>query len=111
MATMQMNVRMDSVLKRAGDAALVRAGLTPTLAVRALWEYLAVHGSLPAEIDPGSVRDDAAPAPTDPREAGASIVAGFYERIGVDGGVLPEPDYEALRESLADERLAELERA
>lgn len=48
--TTQFNVRMDAVLKKAGDEALRRAGLTPTEAVRALWEYVSQPSLNPAEI-------------------------------------------------------------
>ena len=34
----QINVRLDADLKRSGDAALSRAGMTPSQAVRALWQ-------------------------------------------------------------------------
>ena len=37
----QINVRLDADLKRSGDAALSRAGLTPSQAVRALWQLAA----------------------------------------------------------------------
>lgn len=40
--TSQVNARIDAELKRSGDAALAAAGLTPTQAVRALWD-LATH--------------------------------------------------------------------
>ena len=33
----QINVRLDADLKRSGDAALSKAGMTPSQAVRALW--------------------------------------------------------------------------
>lgn len=37
-ATTQINVRIDRKLKDSGDAALSGAGLTPSEAIRALWE-------------------------------------------------------------------------
>ena len=37
----QINVRLDADLKRSGDAALSRAGMTPSQAVRALWQLAA----------------------------------------------------------------------
>ena len=39
-ATSQLNVRMDSELRSAGDAVLERAGVTPAEVVRALWAKL-----------------------------------------------------------------------
>lgn len=37
-ATAQINVRLDSRLKEAGDRGLARRGITPSQAVRALWK-------------------------------------------------------------------------
>ena len=42
--TAQVNVRMDASLKAAGDEGLARAGITPSEAVRALWEAAAEGG-------------------------------------------------------------------
>lgn len=44
----QMNVRMDRQLKDAGDAVLAQIGMTPSQAVRTLWEYLVVNGRMPS---------------------------------------------------------------
>lgn len=49
-ADAQVNARMDSDLKRAGDAALAKAGWTPTQAVRALWSFAAKHADDPEKI-------------------------------------------------------------
>ena len=43
-----MNVRMDRQLKEAGDAVLAHIGMTPSQAVRTLWEYLVVNGRMPS---------------------------------------------------------------
>ena len=43
LAMAQMNTRIDADLKQRGDAALKRAGYTPSQAVRALWEFAAAH--------------------------------------------------------------------
>ena len=40
-ASSQLNVRIDSDLKRAGDAVFTSIGLSPSQAVRALWELAA----------------------------------------------------------------------
>lgn len=39
MATTQMNIRISPSVKQAGDAALDKAGYSPTRAIRALWEF------------------------------------------------------------------------
>ena len=50
MATTQMNVRIDADVKRRGDAALARAGFTPTQAVRRVWEHVAALADSPEEV-------------------------------------------------------------
>ena len=44
-ATVQLNARMNRELKKAGDEALARIGLSPTEAVRALWAKAAKRGA------------------------------------------------------------------
>lgn len=44
--SIQMNVRIDRQLKEAGDAVLAHIGMTPSKAVRTLWEYLVVNGRM-----------------------------------------------------------------
>lgn len=46
----QMNVRLSTDLKTRGDAALQAAGLTPSAAVRALWQFAADHEHEPLVI-------------------------------------------------------------
>lgn len=43
-ATAQINVRIDRELKEAGDRELERLGITPSQAVRALWEKFSEGG-------------------------------------------------------------------
>lgn len=47
MEVAQLNARIDLQVKREGDAALARAGVSATEAIRALWNYLAETGRLP----------------------------------------------------------------
>ena len=49
-ADAQVNARMDSELKRSGDAALAKAGWTPTQAVRALWAFASKHATEPEKV-------------------------------------------------------------
>lgn len=44
-ATTQLNARLDCDLKASGDEALLLIGLSPTQAVRALWEKAAKRGN------------------------------------------------------------------
>lgn len=46
-ATVQLNTRIDPMLKAGGDAVLTRNGLGPSDAIRALWVYLVEHQTLP----------------------------------------------------------------
>lgn len=46
----QVNARIDADLKREGDEGLAAAGLTPTQAVRAVWELAARHKDQPEKI-------------------------------------------------------------
>lgn len=46
----QINVRIDSSLKRQGDAALQQAGYTPSQAIRLLWRKAASHANRPETI-------------------------------------------------------------
>ena len=46
----QINVRLDADLKRSGDAALSRAGMTPSQAVRALWRLAASLADRPGAL-------------------------------------------------------------
>lgn len=43
----QLNTRIDPMLKAGGDAVLTRNGLGPSDAIRALWAYLVEHQALP----------------------------------------------------------------
>ena len=56
----QINVRLDADLKRRGDAALSMAGMTPSQAVRALWQLAASladrPGALQDILSPGRAR-------------------------------------------------------
>ncbi len=48
--TAMVNVRMARSLKERGDAALAKAGFTPTSAVRAVWEFAADHEGEPEKV-------------------------------------------------------------
>lgn len=49
-ASAQINVRLDANLKRIGDAALSSAGMTPSQAVRALWQLAASLADRPGAL-------------------------------------------------------------
>ena len=66
-APAQINVRLDRELKEAGDRELERMGVTPSQAVRALWEKLARGGE-----DAEAVRKLLAEPPEPAREMSAA---------------------------------------
>ncbi len=49
-AMAQINVRIDRDLKQRGDMALAEAGISPSEAIRALWNKVAQRGSAVAEV-------------------------------------------------------------
>ena len=109
MEAAQMNVRLDRALKQSGDAVIAARGYTPSRVVRALWEYLSVHAELPPALERVLRQEnyEEAPAPPDSvASEGARIVAGFYERAGIEQPTAPV-DYEELREDAAIGRLRE----
>jgi RHH-type rel operon transcriptional repressor/antitoxin RelB len=60
MAMAQVNARISSDLKARGDAALQAAGLSPTQAVRALWELAVRYAETPQALTRALFPDQAA---------------------------------------------------
>ena len=50
MTTSQLNVRIDSGLKKRGDEVLAREGIASAQAIKALWEYLALEQRMPPDL-------------------------------------------------------------
>lgn len=110
MAAVQMNIRMDSTLKEAGNAAIAELGLTPSQVVRALWEYVAVQGNLPPMLGRAFKTHANGENSENDRhlshvDGGAAIVSTFYETIGIDEPLRESIDYDELRELAAAEQL------
>ena len=115
-AVAQVNARIDVNLKTAGDAALAKAGLTPTKAIRALWQRFAELADQPEKIrELVESRDVLAPAERAEQERklslareGSMIVSrSLAERGVVVPEGLEELSYEELREQVLLERLRE----
>ena len=116
-ATAQINARIDADLKASGDVALAKAGLTPTKAIRMMWERFASLADQPEKIselvsNQSPRLSPEARAERDRRLAlvreGATIVSRSLASRGV--AVLEgfaEPSYEELREQALLERLSE----
>lgn len=116
-AVVQMNVRLDAELKAKGDGVLERVGLTPTKAVRALWERLASCSDRPEKVTELLMPQE---RPSDESEdaerfrklriarEGAQIVARSLAERGIElSSVTDDTPYEELRERVLVERLQE----
>ena len=116
-AVVQMNVRIDSQLKDAGDRVLEKAGLSPTKAVRALWERLASFSDAPEKVvellspsegtSASSIEAERARKLRAAQE-GAQIVARSLAKQGIDmSSIADDTPYDELRERALMERLRE----
>ena len=115
--TVQMNTRMSRALKERGDAALERAGYSPSQAVRKLWEFAARNAHNPRALQ--TLFDDEAEA--EQREAeeerarrreamqkSMNIMADAYERLGITpSDWTKNASYEEMRDYALLERLRE----
>lgn len=97
----QLNVRMDSELKADGTAALASIGLTPTEAVRALWQRAAERGESLEKVR-ALVEGNAAGEGglTNGLKEGRETMLDILKRLGLD---------KAKPLDLTDEELMELE--
>lgn len=106
----QMNVRMDRQLKDAGDAVLAQIGMTPSQAVRELWQYLTENGHMPAKKNNDEAPSDDIRSKTRlPHVSeGAALVSSFYERFSIQR---PSPDeafdYDELYDQMMIERFSD----
>lgn len=109
MSATQMNVRIDSSLKNAGDAVLAAYGFTASQAIRALWEYLTTQEALPPALVKMILQEQSQDVPDqnqkkDIRNEGANLLAGFYDKVGIAPHDFSEISYEELRELAAQEQ-------
>lgn len=107
----QMNVRMDRQLKEAGDAVLAHIGMTPSQAVRELWQYLTENGHMPVakKNDDEVLLDDIRSKASSSRVSeGAALISKFYERFSIQR---PSPDeafdYDELYDQMMSERFSD----
>lgn len=109
--SIQMNVRIDRQLKEAGDAVLAHIGMTPSQAVRELWQYLTENGHMPVakknndEVLSDDIRSKASPSHV---SEGAALISNFYERFSIQR---PSPDeafdYDELYDQMMSERFSD----
>ena len=105
MSLAQINVRMDPSLKEAGSSVITRLGYTPTQAIRALWEYAAVQGTLPGALVQILRSEKGSRSSDEGQPDGTALVAPFYERLGIPVPTEGTTSYEELRELAASEQL------
>lgn len=107
----QMNVRLDPQLKEAGDAVLASLGMTPSQAVRELWQYLTENGHMPVakRNNDEAPSDDMRSTASSPHlSEGAALVSSYYERF-----LIPRPspdeayDYDELYDQMMSERFGD----
>ncbi len=106
----QMNVRLDSQLKEAGDAVLASLGMTPSQAVRELWQYLTENGHMPIakrnndEVLPDDIRSKASSSHV---SEGAALISNYYERFSIPR-LSPDEvfDYDELYDQMMSERFS-----
>ena len=101
MATSQLNVRIDSNLKKKGDEVLAREGMAGAQAIKALWEYLALEQRMPPNLT-GRRRQGEA-------DRSARFEPGLAVRLAAERGIslsadtVPTPTREERYEELLDQ--------
>lgn len=113
----QINVRLDADLKRSGDAALSRAGMTPSQAVRALWRLAASladrPGALQDILSPGRARaeqrerEKAAKHKLELIDQGSQLFAAVCRESGIDLAKVQPSDNEELKRNAYADRYGE----
>lgn len=109
----QINVRLDADLKRSGDVALSRAGMTPSQAVRALWQLAASLTDRPGVLEdillPNRARaeqrerEKAARRKLELIDMGSQLFAAACGESGIDmAKAQPSDDEELKRNAYAD---------
>lgn len=109
----QINVRLDADLKRSGDVALSRAGMTPSQAVRALWQLAASLTDRPGVLQdillPNRARaeqrerEKAAKRKLELIDMGSHLFASACGESGIDmARAQPSDDEELKRTAYAD---------
>jgi len=115
MTTVQLNARIDGELKASGDAALAIIGLSPSQAVRALWQKASLRGKdleEVAELLAPSKQTRRADAEEDLADAsvrrGWDYMDAAYASLGIDASTVRDYPADELLEDALQERLAEM---
>lgn len=110
-ATTQLNARLDCDLKASGDEALLLIGLSPTQAVRALWEKAAKRGNdleqVAALLSPEAQKTEQSGADEVVR-SGWAFMDEAYESLGISLDAVSDlPDDNEMLENALYEKLVE----
>ena len=99
-----MNVRIDRQLKEAGDTVLAHIGMTPSQAVRALWEYLVINERMPSKEGSAEIlSDEANQRFVESRAAqGSHIIRDSCLKYGI-----PIPEFSVDYDDLYEEAMAD----
>ena len=116
MAATQMNIRIDSTLKSAGDLAIREGGSSPSEVVREVWGYATRNRHKPQAIRrlleflndaKPSCGGEAAESPVDEIEEqvlrGPRLIEEYCQRMGVSPSALEPTSYEELKGAAFDE--------
>jgi len=107
-ATTQMNTRINPVLKAQGDSALAEIGLSPSQAIRALWEKAAKRGQDLEEVAQLLLsKGKTQPAHGDLVEEGWHTMDAAMASLGLDPAASPTASDDELLEEYWSERMAE----
>ena len=114
-ATVQMNTRIGRAAKERGDRVLAQRGITPSHAVRALWDYLGRHQDVPAFM--AESQRDTAQVERTRKIARIRNDVGLANRIareqcgytGPAGHLLDGKTWRELRDEMYDDMLDEME--
>ena len=99
----QINVRLDADLKRSGDAALSKAGMTPSQAVRALWQLAASMADRPGALEDILLPSRARAEQRELMDQGSKLFAAACCESGIDMvKAQPSDDEELKRNAYAD---------
>ncbi len=112
-ATIQLNARLDKDLKSSGDAALALIGLSPTQAVRALWEKAARRGKDLEEVaellSSNTLHNTATEEPEieDIIKQGWDFMDQAYASLGIDPSITRDYSDDELLSIALEDRLTE----
>lgn len=103
----QMNIRIDEALKTKGDKVFARYDLNPSAVVRAVWQYAAETGELPACVFQQETKDQSViQQKLDLVDGGKGLAARL---LSVPYPTEDDLSYDELRTSAYEEKLAQHE--